>query len=92
MKIADHERRMRTTGFEASREPGREGHREIGAPQAWIYFGSAEPTGAPGETTAGEGKNVRTYTNEDVTRQNHENGFVKYKDKMKRILPDEQTF
>src|SRR5215475_49743 len=54
----------------------------------WIYYGGLErtisPTGA--STTAKGGKKAsRTYTNEDVERQNQKNGNVKYDGKTEKL-------
>src|SRR5467141_2052827 len=61
-------------------------HEEKGAREeartAWVYIGGVEPTanaiGAAGVAKGGK-KAARTYTNEDVERQNQNNGNVKMK-------------
>lgn len=73
----EHERRMRR------REAGQE--MEMGAEQpsvAWIFIGAAEQ---PSGTVVGGKKAKRTYTNDDVTRQNQQNGVVKYDGKTEKI-------
>jgi hypothetical protein len=51
----------------------------------WVYFGgSAAPSGAIGMTSGGKKAN-RTYTNDDVTRQNDKNGDVKMKGKSEKL-------
>ncbi|HXO33872.1 MAG TPA: hypothetical protein VN901_16100 [Candidatus Acidoferrales bacterium] len=88
MEVPRHERRMR--GLESGQESGRELGKEDESPsteQAWIYFTSAEQAAAPGQVTEG-GKArqaTRTYSNEDVSRQNQQNGLVKYKGKSEKI-------
>jgi hypothetical protein len=74
----EHERRMRR------KEAGQE---ETGAEQpsvAWIFIGAGEqPSGTAGGETRQKAK--RTYTNDDVTRQNQQNGVVKYNGKTEKI-------
>jgi hypothetical protein len=68
------------------REERRE-ERELHA-RAWTYFASEEATVSPVEAaqairTAKHA--VRTYTNDDVERQNQKNGFVHYDNKTEQI-------
>lgn len=88
MEAPRHERRMR--GLESGRESGLELGKEDERPstqQAWIYFTSAEQAAAPGQVTEG-GKArpaTRVYSSEDVSRQNQQNGLVKYNGKSEKI-------
>jgi hypothetical protein len=88
MEVPRHERRMR--GLESGRESGPELGKEEERPspqQAWIYFTSAEPAAAPGQVAEG-GKArpaTRIYSSEDVSRQNQQNGLVKYNGKSEKI-------
>ena len=67
-------------------------HEEKGAREeartAWVYIGGIEPTanamGAAGVAKGGK-KAARTYTNEDVERQNQNNGNVKMKGKSEKL-------
>jgi hypothetical protein len=55
---------------------------------AWIYFSSAEQAGSLVEAAhAAKGlkRAARSYSNEDVQRQNQQNGLVKYDSKTLRI-------
>jgi hypothetical protein len=54
----------------------------------WIYFGSVEHTSsAVGASAAAKGgkKANRTFTNDDVERQNEKNGDVKMKGKSEKL-------
>jgi len=90
MEVPRHERRMR--GLESGRESGLElgKKREDEGPsaqQTWIYFTSAEQAAAPGQAAEG-GKArqaTRVYSSEDVSRQNQQNGLVKYNGKSEKI-------
>jgi hypothetical protein len=88
MEVPRHERRMR--GLESGRESGPELGKEEERPSpqlAWIYFTSAEPAAAPGQVAEG-GKArpaTRIYSSEDVSRQNQQNGLVKYNGKSEKI-------
>jgi len=88
MDVPRHERRMR--GLESGRESGMELGKEDEMPatqQAWIYFTSADQAAAPGQVAEG-GKArqaTRTYSSEDVSRQNQQNGLVKYNGKSEKI-------
>ena len=87
----EHEREMR--GMEFRNRP--EGERKMRhmepepamggeqpAQQTWVFIGAAEqPSGGPGAAK----KAKRTYTNDDVTRQNQQNGLVKYDGKTEKI-------
>jgi hypothetical protein len=55
---------------------------------AWVYYSGAEYTANPTEASsaAKSGKKAsRTYTNDDVERQNQNNGNVKYKGKSEKL-------
>ena len=55
---------------------------------AWVYYSGAEYTANPTEASsvAKSGKKAaRTYTNDDVDRQNQNNGNVKYKGKSEKL-------
>lgn len=53
---------------------------------AWIYFSHAEPAAAQAASAAqGRQRAARTYSNEDVKRQNQQNGLVKYDSKTEKI-------
>jgi len=63
-------------------------HREHEAEhQAWIYFSSAEETGSVREAGAPHGlrTSTRTFSNQDVERQNEQNGSVHYDSKSEKI-------
>ena len=67
-------------------------HEEKGAREeartAWVYFSGVEPTAnAMGTAGAAKGgkKAARTYTNDDVERQNQNNGNVKMKGKSEKL-------
>ena len=51
---------------------------------AWTYFSSGQPTAGSGEA-ATERHAGRSYSNDDVTRQNQKNGEVKYDSKTEKI-------
>jgi len=56
--------------------------------EGWTYFSSAERGGSPAQAArAAKGMSpaARTYSNEDVKRQNQQNGMVKYDSKTERI-------
>jgi len=56
-------------------------HRHEGERAGWLYFSSAEQTASPvlaARAARGQGRAARTYSNEDVRRQNQQNGTVKY--------------
>jgi hypothetical protein len=72
----EHERKMRHT----ESEPAMGGERP--AQTTWVFIGASEqPSGGPGAAR----KAKRTYTNDDVTRQNQQNGVVKYAGKTEKI-------
>jgi hypothetical protein len=72
----EHERKMR----HMETEPAVGG--EEPQPQTWVFIGASEqPSGGPGAAQ----KAKRTYTNDDVTRQNQQNGVVKYDGKTEKI-------
>jgi hypothetical protein len=75
-----HEREMR---HQETREEVH-GQAEPATQEAWIYFTSGQPTTGAGETGT-ERHAARTYSNEDVTRQNQKNGQVKYDSKTEKI-------
>jgi hypothetical protein len=75
----EHERRGRRS--EATHEMEMAGEQP---PPAWIYIGAGEqPSGAATAATGQKAK--RTYTNDDVTRQEQQNGVVKYDGKTEKI-------
>ena len=53
----------------------------------WVYFGSSDTTNAASATAAVKGgkKASRTYTNDDVQRQNQNNGNVKMRGKSEKM-------
>jgi hypothetical protein len=77
---AVHEREMRHL---ERAERAEEVHGEP-TPVAWTYFSSGQPTAGSGEA-ATERHGARSYSNEDVTRQNQKNGEVKYDSKTEKI-------
>lgn len=83
LNVSTRERRM-----QRARESGEEmrGERrgEETQPQDWIYFSAAERTAGTGEAAAGSNAR-RTYSNEDVSRQNQQNGLVKHSGKTEKI-------
>ncbi len=55
---------------------------------AWVYFSSAEQAPSPVQAASaarGRRRAARSYSNEDVTRQNQQNGLVKYDNKTQKI-------
>ncbi len=75
----EHRRGMRR--MEASEE---EMNRQPAPEQAWIYFSAvdqAAAAGAPGNARQA----TKTYSNQDVTRQEEKNGSVKYDGKTEKI-------
>ncbi len=70
----EHERRMRRT------ESGQEMTGEQQA-QVWTFIGASQQPAAAGKWRPAK----RTYTNDDVTRQNQQNGVVKYDGKTGKI-------
>lgn len=69
------------------REERREEHHEAAA-RAWTYFASEEAVASPVEAaqSARSAKHAaRTYTNQDVERQNQNNGLVHYDNKTEQI-------
>jgi len=78
-----HGMRMERMAFGERMERPREAERS-----AWIYFSSAEQAASAGQAArAAQGRRraARIYSNEDVTRQNQQNGLVKYDSKTQRI-------
>jgi len=68
-------------------EHGQRMHPHAAAPRAWTYFSAAE-TARPAEAASaarGLRHAARMYSNEDVKRQNQQNGLVKYDSKTQRI-------
>ncbi len=76
MNAPEHRRGMRRT--EASEEAT---NRQPAPEQAWIYYSNLGTAGeaAPGNTA------TKTYSNQDVTRQEQQNGLVKYDGKTEKI-------
>jgi hypothetical protein len=69
-------------------EYGRRMHRKHeAAPRAWTYFSAAETVGPAGAASAAKGlpRATRIYSNEDVKRQNQQNGLVRYDSKTQKI-------
>jgi len=55
---------------------------------AWTYFSTAEEASSAAQLSAqarGGKKAIRTYTNQDVERQNQQNGLVKRGGKTERL-------
>jgi hypothetical protein len=77
---AVHEREMRHL---ERAERAEEVHGEPATEVAWTYFTSGQPTTGSGEAT--ERHAGRSYSNDDVTRQNQKNGEVKYDSKTEKI-------
>lgn len=77
MNVPEHWRGMRRM------EAPEEVHGEPAPQQAWIYFSAVETAGeaAPGNARQA----TRTYSNQDVARQEQQNGFVKYDSKTEKI-------
>jgi hypothetical protein len=72
----EHERKMRHTESELAMGGERP------AQTTWVFIGASEqPSGGPGAAR----KAKRTYTNDDVTRQNQQNAVVKYAGKTEKI-------
>ncbi|MGA9352334.1 MAG: hypothetical protein WBV46_01500 [Terriglobales bacterium] len=73
-------------GYEAGEERG-EMHREERHEKRaeWIYFSGAEHTTDVASAAKGPGPGKHSYTNGDVTRQNDQNGNVKYDSKTEKI-------
>ena len=77
MNVPEHRRGMRRM------EAPEEVHGEAAPQQAWIYFSAV---GTVGEAAPGNAPQAtRTYSNQDVTRQEQQNGFVKYDSKTEKI-------
>jgi len=63
-------------------------HREReAAPRAWAYFSAADTASPVQAARAAQGQRhaARTYSNQDVMRQNQQNGMVKYDSKTQKI-------
>lgn len=71
----DHEHRMRRM------ESEREMTGEPQAPQGWIFINASQQPAAAGKWQPAK----RAYSNDDVTRQNQQNGFVKYHGKTEKL-------
>jgi len=76
-----HEREMRHL---ERAERAEEVRAEPATQVAWIYFSSGRPTSGSGEA-ATEQHAARSFSNDDVTRQNQKNGQVKYDSKTEKI-------
>lgn len=77
MNVPEHGRGMRR------REAPEEVRGEPAPQQAWIYFSAVETAG---EAASGNARQAtRTYSNQDVARQEQQNGFVKYDSKREKI-------
>jgi len=76
-----HEREMR---HHERAERAEEVRAEPATQVAWIYFSSGRPTSGSGEA-ATEQHAARSFSNDDVTRQNQKNGQVKYDSKTEKI-------
>ncbi len=66
----------------------RAAHRHEAAREAWIYFSSAEQGPSPVQAASaakGLRRAARSYSNEDVKRQNQQNGLVKYGGKTQKV-------
>jgi len=61
----------------------REGHHE--QPAQWTYFSGPEYTASVAGAAKGPGPGKHMYTNDDVTRQNNNNGNVHYDSKTEKI-------
>jgi hypothetical protein len=70
-------------GMGEERGEVREGRHEKRA--EWIYFSGAEHTADVASAAKGPGPGKHAYTNEDVSRQNNQNGNVKYDSKTEKI-------
>ena len=73
--MPEHEHMMRRM------ESGQETNGEQQAQPAWIFIGASQQPAAAGKWKPAK----RTYTNDDVTRQNQQNGVVKYDHKTEKI-------
>jgi len=74
------------TGMERMEYRERTHRRHEGERSTWIYFSSAERTASPVQAaSAARGRPARTYSNDDVKRQNQQNGLVKFDSKTQRI-------
>ncbi|MGB0011780.1 MAG: hypothetical protein WBQ03_09250 [Candidatus Sulfotelmatobacter sp.] len=62
-------------------EPGQEMNGEQQAKPAWVFIGASQQPAVTGNWKPAK----RTYTNDDVTRQNQQNGVVKYDHKTEKI-------
>lgn len=51
----------------------------------WLYFTGPEHTRSVADASTGKGSVKHAYTNDDVTRQNDNNGVVKYDGKTEKI-------
>lgn len=63
-------------------------HERETARRAWTYLSSLEQTASPtaaASAAKGGKKAARTYSNQDVERQNQKNGMVKYDNKTEKI-------
>jgi len=77
------ETRKERMAFGERMEPPREAKRP-----AWIYFSSAVQGASAGQAASaaqGRQRAARIYSNEDVKRQNQQNGLVKYDSKTQEI-------
>jgi len=75
MRLAHPERREHFEGERAHEA----------APQSWVYFASAEPGAGTLEAAKGAHPAKRSFTNDDVQRQNEKNGDVHYDGKSEKI-------
>jgi hypothetical protein len=73
--MPEHEHMMRRM------ESGQETNGEQQAQPAWIFIGASQQPAVTGKWKPAK----RTYTNDDVTRQNQQNGVVKYDHKTEKI-------
>ncbi|MGA9510102.1 MAG: hypothetical protein WBV55_15905 [Candidatus Sulfotelmatobacter sp.] len=62
-------------------EPEQEMNGEQQAQPVWVFIGASQQPAVTGKWKPAK----RTYTNDDVTRQNQQNGVVKYDDKTEKI-------
>ncbi|MFZ0199240.1 MAG: hypothetical protein WB523_01940 [Candidatus Sulfotelmatobacter sp.] len=78
------ERRREMRRMEGPEEmQGEEMHGQPATQQAWVYFTGAGPAG---EAASGNARPAtRTYSNQDVARQEERNGLVKYDSKTEKI-------
>lgn len=76
---------------EREREPGHEerARKEHGGPtMSWVYIASAEPGAsslASASAASGVHPSKKSFTNDDVQRQNDKNGYVHYDSKTEKI-------